>query len=118
MALAFSADSRWLFAGGQEGSVTVWEWAAGRRLATFPAHSRFVYGLCVTADGRRLISAGADGQLVFWSLADFRRLVEWSFLETPATGGEQGVAALRLSPDERSLVLLRQDGRLRVWRRD
>lgn len=118
MALAFSVDSRWLFAGGQEGSITVWDWAAGRRLATFPAHSRFVYGLCVTADGRRLISAGADGQLVFWSLADFRRLVEWSFLETPATGGEQGVAALRLSPDERSLVLLRQDGRLRVWRWD
>lgn len=115
MVLRFAADGRWLFAGRQDGTVDVWDWATGRRQASLPGHSRFVYGLATTADGRRLITTGADGRMVFWSMPDFRRLVEWSFLEIPASGGDQGVAALRLTADERSLVLMRQDGRLRVW---
>lgn len=114
--LLFSPDGQDIIVARRDPVIEVWS-VDGRRRAELNSHSRYVYGLAFVDGGERLVSAGADGKLVFWRRPDYRPLAELPFLEVNGTGGDQSPHDLKSAPDGRSLGLMTQDGRLRLWTR-
>jgi WD40 repeat protein len=54
-----------------DGSVRVWDAAAGKELATFRGHLGIVWGVAFSPDGRHLAAASGDrdqGEIKLWSL--------------------------------------------------
>jgi WD40 repeat protein len=66
-ALAFSADGKWLGAGGRDGFLRIWEVSTRRELHRLHGHDGAARLLCFSADGRRLVSWG-DGEGLLWDL--------------------------------------------------
>jgi WD40 repeat protein len=93
LALAFSPDGKtvatWvvpLGAGGKyekvprdEGVISLWEVATGRRRAQLPGHTGRVTSVSFSADGRFLASRSTDGTALFWDILNVAR--------QPAAGG-------------------------------
>ena len=52
------------------GQVSLWDMAAGKRLATGKEHGRFVAALAVSPDGKLAASSDFDGTVRLWKLAD------------------------------------------------
>ncbi len=68
--VAFSPDSRFVAAGGHDGSVLLWPLAApaeGRRLRGAGGHDAPVFGVAFSPDGRLLASVGLDKTLILWN---------------------------------------------------
>src|SRR5262249_7401774 len=71
--LAWAPDGGKLAAGGNNGTVHVWETGAGRRLRVLRGHKSPVCSVAFSSDGRRLAAWGQDGTVKIWD-ADTRRL--------------------------------------------
>jgi WD40 repeat protein len=104
--LALSRYGNRVAAGGNDGSVTLWDthtWQSRR----FGAHAGRVSGLAFSGDGGRLWSAGADGSAHLWDASSGQRL-------TSLGGGGEGINYMALSPDGRLVALAREIG-VEVW---
>nr|XP_025847862.1 telomerase protein component 1 [Vulpes vulpes] len=66
-ALAFRAPGRVVAAGRLDGTVELWSWWEGARLATFPAHRGVVAAVLPLQAGCQLVTAGEDGEVQVWS---------------------------------------------------
>jgi WD40 repeat protein len=78
--LSFAADGRqalWSHSrtgvrtgrrGDANGSVELWDLAAGKELKQFPGHTGTITCIAVSADGKRLISGCDDGSMRVWEL--------------------------------------------------
>eukprot|EP00071_Canis_lupus_P050235 XP_022283792.1 telomerase protein component 1 isoform X2 [Canis lupus familiaris] len=66
-ALAFRAPGRVVAVGRLDGTVELWSWREGVRLATFPAHRGVVVAALPLQDGCQLVTAGEDGEVQVWS---------------------------------------------------
>lgn len=66
--LAFSKDGKLLLSGGWNGLVRLWDWKAGKLIATF-THPARVLGLGFDAAHGRIATLAADGCLRFWNPA-------------------------------------------------
>ena len=71
--LAFSSDRLWLASGGHDGKVIVWDFAARRKLAVFPAQDTAISALAFEAHGSRLAAAGRATQITVWDLGTVRQ---------------------------------------------
>lgn len=67
--LAFSADGRRLASGGKDGSVRVWDLAAGGAPLALDGHRKPVHGLAFHPAGDVLATASADTTVCWWDLA-------------------------------------------------
>jgi WD40 repeat protein/serine/threonine protein kinase len=98
--LALSANGNLLAAGGNDGSITIWDTQTWRPLVIH-AHNGRVSGLAFSADGKRLWSGGDDGAANQWDTSTGARLAScrggWSHSEN--------INGLALSPDNQFLVL-------------
>ena len=70
--MAVTPDGNRAVSGGSDGSVRVWDLAAGREQATLTGHSGWVRSVAVTPDGARAVSGGEDGSVRVWDLATGR----------------------------------------------
>ena len=64
LALAFSADGRWLASGGTEGDVSIWDVAERREAHTLiGGSSERISALVFSPDGARLVAGGEAGSV-------------------------------------------------------
>ncbi|MFF7446625.1 MULTISPECIES: helix-turn-helix domain-containing protein [unclassified Streptomyces] len=101
----FSPDGRTL-AVAAEGSATVWDAVAGRRLGTFGVPDGAVRGLAFSPDGRMLAAASPMAVRV-WEVATGR--VRHRFTQHPDP------EAVAFGPDGRTVAAVGSHGPLRVW---
>ncbi|WP_165975688.1 WD40 repeat domain-containing serine/threonine protein kinase [Actinomadura rubrisoli] len=105
-AMAFDPTGRVVAIGGDDGTVTLWDCAARRRLGTVP-HDRSVYAVAFSPDGRTLATASGD-TVVLWDVAQRKR--------TATLTGHRGlVSSLAFSRDGRTLASGGFDGTVRLW---
>ncbi len=112
LAVAIAPDGGRVAAGCQDGSVTVWEVAAGRPLATVEASRGELRALAFAPDGNSLYSGGADRIARRWSLPDGTEQARF-------TGLQDTVISLAPTRDGARLIGatdgVRGDQRIVVW---
>ena len=105
--VAAAPSGRWFASGGRDGSVVVWDRAAGNRVVELGRFEGRVFGICITPDGRRLAAVGDDrarGRLVcVWDTASGRLLAEQ---HEP----QNGIVSPAFSDDGRTLSYVRRIG--------
>jgi WD40 repeat protein len=69
--VGYSADGKYVFSGGMDGMVCVWEASSGRRLLQLDARSKssgWVTGVAMTADGSTLAATHTGGTATIWRI--------------------------------------------------
>ena len=106
--VAVTADGKTAVSGGQEGSVRVWDLAAGRQQAAFTGQADVVWSVAVTADGNTAVSGGRDRTVEVWDLAAGRQ-------QAALTGHTDWVRSVAVTADGKTAVSGSDDGTVRVW---
>jgi len=118
--IAFHPKEALLACANSDGTLTLWDTAAQKRVATLQAHQGEVMGLAFSSDGKKLASAGRDGTVIVWDaqtrtpLSRFDALDEiFSIAFSPdgkllAHGGDNGRVVLRDVQDFRQRVAIRE----------
>jgi WD40 repeat protein len=112
----FSADTRQMVSGGNEGNVMLWDVQSGEELACMAhgdgnakscSHEDIVTSVCFSTDGRQVVSGGHDGSVKLWD----------------AISGEEqrcmlhgaDINSVCFSADGRQVVSGGQDGNMKLW---
>jgi WD40 repeat protein len=90
------------------GRITLWDFAARRRLGTLVGHNAAVWSLAFTPDGTRLASASRDMTVRLWDTASRKEVL-------PLQGFSSEVRGVAFSPDGRRLVTTDQAGFVKLW---
>jgi len=107
-ALAFSPDSEFLAAAGNDHTARVWSTRSGRLVAQLTNHTAWVRAVAFAPDGKRLATASGDQTIRLWDTAAWQPRV---VLE----GHEDEVHALAFSPDGQWLASGSKDGMVKLW---
>lgn len=67
--ISATIDGCYFIAGGQSGTLYVWEIGTARLLRSWPAHYKAVTSLSVVGGGSAFVSAGEDAIINVWLLA-------------------------------------------------
>jgi WD40 repeat protein len=106
---AFSPDGRWYLAGGDTGSLRLWDVATGRPLQQLKGHDGWTCQAVFTPDGKRVLSGGVqDKCLRLWDVATGRQIRLF-------VGHRQDVVSVAVSPDSRFALSGSVDQTLRLW---
>ena len=106
--LAYSPDGKIIASGSTDKTVRLWEADSGKFLRALTGHSRGLEGLMFSRDSQTLVSSSLDGTVRFW---DVHQGLETDRLKVPF-----GVKAVRLSPDEKTLVVGGENRMLKVYK--
>jgi WD40 repeat protein len=113
-ALALSADSKWLAAGGPRGgprpvNLAIWSLGSDEGPGPSRGHTSAITTLAFSPDSKTLAVAGEDGTIDLLA-----RPIFWA--RRPSLKAHTGpVRGLSYSPDGKSLVSVGEDGAIRVW---
>ncbi|MFQ5954052.1 MAG: caspase family protein [Kiloniellales bacterium] len=110
MAIAFSPDRRHMAIGAADGSVTLFDVAAGAPVHRFTEHRGPVTAVAFGPDGAELASGGRDRVVNLYSI-DRRALIR------RFEGHADAVTAVSFEPSGRMLTSSSLDGTSRIWRR-
>jgi WD40 repeat protein/tetratricopeptide (TPR) repeat protein len=105
---SFSPDGRRLALSSLDGTVHVWDLAAGDRVGPALRHGRWVNRAAFSPAGERVVTAGRDGTARVWEAATGK----------PLTGPMQHrseVVDVSFSPDGRLVTTAAWDSTARVW---
>jgi WD40 repeat protein len=115
--IALSPGGKWLAVSlYNDSSVRIWNRAERYWLSPAFAHRRFVQSMLFASSGNRLISGGADGKVILWRFPEFEEVAAFELPPNDRESGDEGIAVLRLSAQDRFLAALTEDGRLQIWR--
>ena len=110
--IEISGDGRWIFAGGAEGSVRVWDREhpnAEPQVLSGPNSG--IIAVAASRDGRWVVSGATDNMVRVWDRKNTKPALS-------ASWPLQGVTSLGISPEGRWVVAGGADGKLRVWDRE
>ena len=105
-AVTFSADSRFVIFGGDEGVLYVYDWKKRVKIGELDQQHLFVSGITASPDERYLASTGLDGSVTLW---DATRLGEPQHRHIVYKGGPTFFGA-RFSPDSKRLAVGGREG--------
>lgn len=108
-ALTFSPDGKLLATGTTEGTVVVWDMAAGRVCRSFRPHAGPITGLAFSKAGDVLASCSVDGTVKCVAL---ERLLPLGTFADP--GGP--IYSVLFAPDDKELAWAGEGGAVRSWR--
>ncbi len=110
LCFAASPDGRWLALGKRDGSVDVWDVAAGRKAGSLKGSARRVAEIAFSPDGLLLATAGDTGESAIrvWDVAsgDVKHVIQ---------GHRAYAAGMAFSPDGLTLASASHDGAVRLW---
>jgi WD40 repeat protein len=106
--VAFTPDGRQALSCGGDGSVRVWDVAAGRETGRFAGHTGGVLGVAISPDGRLAVSGGGDSILRLWEVPAGKEIRVYK-------GHKAGIWSVAFSPDGRYLLSGSADGSIRLW---
>ncbi len=111
-ALAFSPDGKYLYSGGTDATIRVWNLANGSEaIPTIEGHGGPIYSIAPSPSGRKIASAGADGTIRIFKLPEkdgTADLVETFDLKQPAF-------CLDWTPEGDRLLSGGGNSRLQLW---
>jgi WD40 repeat protein/tetratricopeptide (TPR) repeat protein len=109
--VAFSPDGKILALASREGTVQLWDIAAGKFLLPLKGHSGAVQTVAFSPDGRTLASGGADQTVRLWNCETWREL-----MQLDPGGIELGsVLTVAFSPGGKQLLTGGEDGPAAFW---
>ncbi len=107
-AAAFSADSQYVAAGGENRFLKFWRAEDGLLIWTNVAHENIIWGLVFSPDGSLLISSGKDTLTKIWDAKTGR-------LSEVISGHNDEVYSVSVSPGSEYLATACRDGSLKIW---
>jgi WD40 repeat protein len=107
--IAFDSARDWLFVGGTDGIIRLWDVATQKEVRSFRGHRDEIIALAVHSRRQRLVSAANDGVMRVWDTSNGKELLGgW-----PHRGG---VTCVSFRPDSYDLVSGGRKRDLHVWR--
>lgn len=67
-AIAWSPDGKYLFAGGHDEAISIWDAKTLTKKAILFGHRGTIFGLTMSPDRKHLASAGQDGSVMLWDI--------------------------------------------------
>jgi WD40 repeat protein len=113
MAVAFSTNGQWLAAGGDDGTIQLWE-AGNNKPANMVEfkHESGVKALAFKPNDNLLASGGKDGRILLWTLgASGKPLQE----PKPLLAHDSYVNAIAFSADGKKLATGSNDKSAKIW---
>ena len=111
--MRFSPDGRWVVAGGEDGSVKIWDLTAGKLLHDFQQRSAAVVAMDFHPHEFLLASGGADGVVTFWDLETFE-LIANAGPSSESASQNLPVGSITFAPNGQSLLASYRNS-LCVW---
>jgi len=105
--LAFSPDAKMLAAGGDDGTVHLWNLTTGKQISRLPDQSDKISAVAFSPDGKTVVSSSLDGNTYFWDAASGRAVRQ---LQVAAGGA----LLLGFSADGKMLTYAAPDGTIRT----
>jgi WD40 repeat protein len=107
---AFSADGRFLAAGGTDSIIRMWETTTGKAISQLKGHDGNVYNVQFSPDGRFLVSGGFDFSIRLWEVSTGKEVRRF---EDPERVPNYYRAVF--SPDGTILASAAKDGSVKLW---
>lgn len=105
---AFTPDGARALAGGEGGSICVWDVESGKIVKRFKGHTGTVYGIAVSPDGRRVLSGGRDMTARLWDIETGEEIFR-------LPSHNSWVRSVAISPDGRYGLTGSFDRYMRLW---
>jgi len=106
----FRPDGRLLASTAWDGTVRVWDPAAGKCLVTYQGHApgRWISGLAWSPDGKQIASGGWDQRIEVWDAETGKGVASLSGHTSPVWGLDWSAAGMRLASAS-------SDGTVKLW---
>ncbi len=107
-ALAFAPNGKTLASANQDGTVRLFDAAAGKQAQVLRGHAHSVVAVAFSPDGKVLASGSADHTVRLWDTTT-------GALLNPRGGHDGGVSSVLVSADGKRAVSAGKDRTLRIW---